>query len=239
MNQSNKTDNFRALVLSRIDRHHESLKELQTVIKTNRKLTPDQFELICFNTKNIITPDVLALKSIREYQNANRLDETTKRMTELLANRLIKRTTELLSSTMADMREYIEWSDKDSFSLKSRIYKETADLNKTLYELNPADNDAKTNALSLYKSALATYPPSSLKSDQFYLNLIFNYNAFRYEHLKEKEESFKDLKTEFDAVLSELEDSKSASNKDLFATLHIIQRNLKQWKQETQQVPFD
>ena len=185
---------FMARVADQAERYQDVIKNLNTIIDMDPKLSPDERNLLSVAYKALTGSDRSALRTV----NAFLEDESIKAINERV-EKLEQLRTKLVAELDGYCNELIELTDSkllpaaDDALTKVFYEKLKADYFRYSVEFKPESErkEGSEKAKASYQAAMNIAQNDLTKGNPAFLGLALNYSVFLYEIIGQKEEAIK------------------------------------------------
>lgn len=226
---------FMARVADQAERYQDVIKNLNTIIDMDPKLSPDERNLLSVAYKALTGSDRSALRTV----NAFLEDETIKAINERVV-KLEELRTKLVTELDGYCNELIDLTDKKLLPAADDA------LTKVFYEKLKADNyrysvefkpeserkEGSEKAKASYEAAMNIATSELTKANPAFLGLALNYSVFLYEIIGQKEDAIKLADKSFKEAVDLLDELGEDEYSEATLILQLLKDNVSLWTEE-------
>ena len=226
---------FMARVADQAERYQDVIKNLNTIIDMDPKLSPDERNLLSVAYKALTGSDRSALRTV----NAFLEDESIKAINERV-EKLEQLRTKLVAELDGYCNELIELTDSkllpaaDDALTKVFYEKLKADYFRYSVEFKPESErkEGSEKAKASYQAAMNIAQNDLTKGNPAFLGLALNYSVFLYEIIGQKEEAIKLADKSFKEAVDLLDELGEDEYSEATLILQLLKDNVSLWTEE-------
>ncbi|KAK8883379.1 hypothetical protein M9Y10_046029 [Tritrichomonas musculus] len=226
---------FMARVADQAERYQDVIKNLNTIIDMDPKLSPDERNLLSVAYKALTGSDRSALRTV----NAFLEDETIKAINERVV-KLEELRTKLVTELDGYCNELIDLTDKkllpaaDDALTKVFYEKLKADYYRYSVEFKPESErkEGSEKAKASYEAAMNIATSELTKANPAFLGLALNYSVFLYEIIGQKEDAIKLADKSFKEAVDLLDELGEDEYSEATLILQLLKDNVSLWTEE-------
>lgn len=226
---------FMARVADQAERYQDVIKNLNTIIDMDPKLSPDERNLLSVAYKALTGSDRSALRTV----NAFLEDESIKAINERVV-KLEELRTKLVSELDGYCNELIDLTDKkllpaaDDALTKVFYEKLKADYYRYSVEFKPESErkEGSEKAKASYEAAMNIATSELTKANPAFLGLALNYSVFLYEIIGQKEDAIKLADKSFKEAVDLLDELGEDEYSEATLILQLLKDNVSLWTEE-------
>lgn len=226
---------FMARVADQAERYQDVIKNLNTIIDMDPKLSPDERNLLSVAYKALTGSDRSALRTV----NAFLEDESIKTINERV-EKLEQLRTKLVAELDGYCNELISLTDSkllpaaDDALTKVFYEKLKADYYRYSVEFKPESErkEGSEKAKASYEAAMNIAQNELTKGNPAFLGLALNYSVFLYEIIGQKEEAIKLADKSFKEAVDLLDELGEDEYSEATLILQLLKDNVSLWTEE-------
>lgn len=226
---------FMARVADQAERYQDVIKNLNTIIDMDPKLSPDERNLLSVAYKALTGSDRSALRTV----NAFLEDESIKTINERV-EKLEQLRTKLVAELDGYCNELISLTDSkllpaaDDALTKVFYEKLKADYYRYSVEFKPESErkEGSEKAKASYEAAMNIAQNELTKGNPAFLGLALNYSVFLYEIIGQKEEAIKLADKSFKEAVDLLDELVEDEYSEATLILQLLKDNVTLWTEE-------
>lgn len=226
---------FMARVADQAERYQDVIKNLNTIIDMDPKLSPDERNLLSVAYKALTGSDRSALRTV----NAFLEDESIKAINERV-EKLEQLRTKLVAELDGYCNELISLTDTkllpaaDDALTKVFYEKLKADYYRYSVEFKPESErkEGSEKAKASYEAAMNIAQSELTKGNPAFLGLALNYSVFLYEIIGQKEDAIKLADKSFKEAVDLLDELGEDEYSEATLILQLLKDNVSLWTEE-------